>query len=162
MSALIVWTSGTPDGAARAGQVVRDLPAPAREGVHDAALVCWPRGSATPTTRMLPDLASDEALGEGFWGVLFGLIFYSPLLGAAVVSSGEAFSGSIAGFGIADTFVNRARDTVTPGTSALFVLGSDALVDHVRAAPGADQAASLLVTRLSPSQEGALRQVFVG
>ena len=162
MSALILWRSETPEGAEQASRFLRALPDPERGEVHDAALVCWPRGSSKPRTRVLPDLASDDALGEGFWGVLFSLIFYSPLLGAATVSSREAFSGSIADFGISDTFVNRVRDSITPGTSALFVLGSDALVDHVRVAHGAEQPVDLLVTRLSTREEGALRQVFVG
>ena len=162
MSALILWRSETPDGAERASRILLDLPCPAHEDVHDAALVCWAPGTGKPRTRVLPDLASDEALGDGFWGVLFSLIFYSPLIGAAVVSNEEAFSGSIADFGITDTFVNRVRDSVTPGTSALFLLGSDALVEHLRSLPGADPRADLLVTRLDRRQEGALRQVFVG
>ena len=162
MSALILWKSETPEGAERASKVLQDLPGAQRAGVHDAALVTWRWGTSKPTTRPMSDLASDQALGECFWGVLFGLIFYSPLLGAAVVSSGEAFSGSIGDFGISDTFVNRVRDTVTPGTSALFVLGSDSLADHVRGARGVEQPVDLLVTKLSRSQEGALRKVFVG
>jgi uncharacterized membrane protein len=161
MSVLILWRSGTTTDAERASRILRELSDTAGECVHDAAMVCWPLRSRKPSTRTLGDFASDQALGEGFWGVLFGLIFYSPLLGAAVVSSGEAFSGSFADFGISDTFVNRVRDTVTPGTSALFVLGSDALVKHLKAL-GVDPSADLLVTRLTKRQEGALRQVFVG
>ena len=162
MSALILWRSETPDGAERASRILLDLSGPAREDVHDAALVCWPRGTGKPRTRVLPDLATVDALGDGFWGVLFSLIFYSPLLGAAVVSNGEAFSGSIADFGITDTFVNRVRDSVTPGTSALFLLGSDALVDQLRNLQDPAHPADLLVTRMDPRQEVALRQVFVG
>jgi uncharacterized membrane protein len=162
MSTLILWKTDTADGAERASRILRDFSGAERESVYDVALVSWQRGSGKPTTRPLADLGSDQALGEGFWGVLFGLIFYSPLIGAAVASTTEPFSGSLADVGIDDTFVNRVRDTVTPGTSALFVFGSDALVDQVRGARGADQPVNLLVCKLSGRQEGVLRQVFVG
>ena len=162
MSTLAVWTFDTSHGAERGSQTLLALSGADRAMVHDAARVSWVLGTSKPTTRPIADLAWDEGLGEEFWGVLFGLIFYSPLLGAAVGSATGGLSGSLAGFGIDDTFVNRVRDTVTPGTSALFVLGSDPVVDRVRDALRIDQPVKLLVTRLNRLQEGSLRQVFAG
>ena len=159
---LVVWNSGTAADAACARGILQDLVGTDRESVHDAAMVSWPWGSRKPTTRVLADLRSERALGDEFWGMLFGVIFYSPLLCAAVSRATDAFSGSLADVGIDDTFVNRVRDSVTPGTWALFVLGSDALVDRVRGVPGLDQRSGVLVTKLSRRQLGALRQVFVG
>jgi uncharacterized membrane protein len=158
---LVVWNSGTAADAERARGILQDLVGTDRESVHDAAMVSWPRGSRKPSTCVLPDLRSDQALGEEFWGVLFGVIFYSPLLGAAVSRATDAIS-SLAEVGIDDTFVNRVRDSVTPGTWALFALGSDALVDRVRGVPGLRERSDLLLTKLDRRQVGALRQVFAG
>jgi len=162
MSTLTVWHFDTSYGATRGGQTLQSLPRDQREGVHDAARVSWVLGTGKPVTRLMPDVASDEALGEAFWGLLFGLIFFSPLLGAAVARATGGMSGGLNDFGIDDTFVNRVRDTVTPGTSALFVLGSDAVVDQMSDALSADRPGKVLVTRLSPRQKDFLRQVFVG
>jgi hypothetical protein len=53
----------------------------------------------------------------------------------------------------------RTRDQITPGTSALFVLTSDAVVDKVQEA-FAGQRAELLFTNLSKDQEDTLREAF--
>jgi uncharacterized membrane protein len=162
MSTLAVWVFDTSHGAERGSQALQDRPTAERARIHDAARVSWVLGSSKPTTGQIADLAWDEALGEEFWGVLFGLIFYSPLIGAAVGSATGGLSGSLSGFGIDDTFVNRVRDTVTPGTSALFVLGSDSVVDQLRDALRVNHPVKVLVTRLNQLQEGSLRQVFAG
>lgn len=162
MSTLSVWYFDGSDGAQRGALALQGLPVAERGTVHDAAQVSWVLGSGQPTTRLLPELAREEALGEGFWGVLFGLIFFSPLLGAAVGSATGGLSGSLAELGIHDTFVNRARDALTPGTSALFVLGSDMVVDEVHDALRFDQRVKVQVTKLTRQQVSRLRQVFVG
>lgn len=162
MSTLTVWKFDTTYGAENGAQTLRRLPGIERESVHDAARVSWVRGTSKPTTRLMHEFASDEALGDDFFGLLFAVIFFSPLVGAAVGSARGAFLGSLADFGIDDTFVNRVRDTVTPGTSALFLLGSDDAIDEVREALRVDPPVNVLVARLSSRQLGALRQVFVG
>ena len=99
------------------------------------------------------------ALGGMFWGLLFGLIFLVPLLGAAIGAAMGALSGSLADVGIDDTFIKRARDEITPGTSALFVLSSNAVQDRVREA-FAGHDIELLFTNLSREQEEKLRAAF--
>jgi uncharacterized membrane protein len=162
MSTLSVWKFDTCRGAGDAAQTLGDLPAAMRESVHDAAQVYWVSGRNQPTTRLVGDLASEEGLGADFFGLLFGFIFFSPLLGAAVGSAGGGMCGSLAEVGIDEVFVNRVRDDVNPGTSALFVLGSDAAIDELRDALWATPPVEVLVTRLSRRHVGALRQVFVG
>src|SRR5215211_6599203 len=65
------------------------------------------------------------------WGFLFGLIFFVPLLGMAIGAGMGALGGSLADFGIDDDFIKQVRERVTPGTSALFALTSEATVDRV-------------------------------
>ncbi len=70
-----------------------------------------------------------------------------------------ALAGSLTKVGIDEDFVKSIRDKVTPGTSALFVMTSDAVLDKVRGAfPAAD--AELIHTNLSNEDEAALRQAF--
>ncbi|HTU08841.1 MAG TPA: DUF1269 domain-containing protein, partial [Trebonia sp.] len=67
--------------------------------------------------------------------------------------------GSLADVGISDAFINSVRQKVTPGTSALFLLSSDAVEDRVRAEfAGTD--AELISTNLSADQEAKLREAF--
>jgi uncharacterized membrane protein len=61
--------------------------------------------------------------------------------------------------GIDDDFIKQVREKVTPGTSALFVMTSGAVVDKVHAA-FAGQQAELLTTNLSEEEEQRLRSVF--
>lgn len=127
--------------------------------VHDAASVTWLEGAKKPKTRQLHDLTGVGALGGSFWGSLFGLIFFVPLLGMAIGAAMGALSGFMADVGIDDDFIRSVRDKVTPGTSALFVLTSGAVVDRVRDAFEGQQI-ELVETNLSADQEAALREVF--
>ena len=99
------------------------------------------------------------ALGGSFWGFLFGLIFFVPLLGLAIGAASGALAGSLTDVGIDDDFIDKVRAEVTPGTSALFVLTGNAVVDKVKDA-FADDTAALIFTNLSEEQEAALREAF--
>jgi uncharacterized membrane protein len=99
------------------------------------------------------------ALGGGFWGLLFGLIFFVPILGLAIGAATGALFGSLADVGISDEFIDRVREQVTPGTSALFLLSSDAVIDRIRA-EFKDTAPELISTNLSADQEEKLREAF--
>jgi uncharacterized membrane protein len=160
MAALTVWRFDTVDGAAEASEILQALARQDLIVLHDAATVEWESGKNKPRTRQLTSTAAIGALGGGFWGLLFGLIFFVPLLGAAIGVVSGALAGSLADVGIDDRFINRVRDRVTPGTSALFVLTSDAVVDRVQEAFAAGPKAELIFTNLSDEQEAALREVF--
>ena len=83
-----------------------------------------------------------------------------PLLGAAIGAATGALAGSLNDVGIDDSFINKVRDQVTPGTSALFVMTSDAVIDKVHEAFAGHAPSELLFTNLSHEQETALRDVF--
>ena len=160
MPALMVWRFDTTLGAEQASAILRDLADADVIALEDAATVVWEEGRSKPRTHQLTGTTGAGALGGGFWGLLFGLIFFVPLLGAAIGAATGALAGSLADVGIDDGFINRVRDQVTPGTSALFVLTSDAVVDRVHDAFTGGPQAELIVTDLSPEQEAALREVF--
>lgn len=159
MSTLSVWRFDTPDGADNAVATLGDLAKQQLISVHDAATVSWPAGAKKPKTRQINNLVGAGALGGAFWGMLFGLLFLVPLLGAAIGAAAGALTGKLTDVGIDDDFIKRVRDEVTPGTSALFVLTSDAVRDRVEEA-FAGQRAELLFTNLSKEQEDRLREAF--
>jgi uncharacterized membrane protein len=160
MATLTVWMFESPSGADHAA---RRLQEPTRRNtviLHDAATVSWEPTESKPRTRQLASTAGLAALGGSFWGLLFGVIFFVPLVGAAVGAATGAVAGSLADVGIDDSFINKVRDHVTPGTSALFVLGSDAVRDEIRSVCAPHRPTDLILTNLSPEQEEALRSVF--
>jgi uncharacterized membrane protein len=121
--------------------------------------VSWEVDKKKPKTRQLNNLAAAGALGGTFWGMLFGLIFFVPLLGAAVGAAIGALTGSLADVGIDDSFINAVKQQVTPGTSALFLLTSDAVVDRIKQ-EFPDSHARLIASNLSADQEAKLREAF--
>ena len=159
MSTLSVWRFETPDGADRAVKTLGDLARERLITIHDAATVSWPEGAKKPKTRQLNDLAGQGALGGAFWGMLFGLLFLVPLLGAAIGAAAGALAGKFSDVGISNEFIARARERITPGSSALFVLSSDAVVDRVKQEFSGQQV-ELLFTNLSTEQEAKLREAF--
>jgi uncharacterized membrane protein len=159
MATLTVWKFDTPDGAERATETLTNLQKQELIKVHDAAMVSWPEGRKKPKTRQLSGLAGAGALGGAFWGLLFGLLFFIPLLGMAVGAAMGALAGSMTDVGIDDDFIASVRQRVTPGTSALFVMTSDAVQDRVQEAFEGQQM-ELIATNLSSDEESRLREVF--
>lgn len=159
MATLSVWRFDTATGADEAIATLERLASQRLIAVHDAATVSWPANAKRPKTRHLSNLAGAGALGGAFWGLLFGLLFFVPLLGMAVGAAMGALTGSMANVGIDDEFVKRTRDELTPGTSGLFVLTSDAVLDKVADAFSGQQP-HLVSTNLSNEQEKALRDAF--
>jgi uncharacterized membrane protein len=159
MATMTVWKFPTANGAAIAEETLVDLQRKELIQIHDAAMVTYPEGARKPKTRQLRSLAGAGALGGAFWGFLFGLIFFVPLLGMAIGAGMGALTGSMADVGIDDAFIRRMRDEIQPGTSALFVLSSGAVVDKVKDAFKGQQM-MLVETNLSHEQEDKLREAF--
>jgi uncharacterized membrane protein len=157
MATLTVWKFDDAAGAATAEQALAELQKEGLIQIADAAVVEWDPSRKKPKTRQLHNLTGAGALSGSFWGLLFGMIFFVPLLGMVVGAATGALTGSLSDVGIDDDFIRRTRDTITPGTSALFLLSSDAVVDKVaeRVPRG-----ELIHTNLSEEEEQALREVF--
>jgi uncharacterized membrane protein len=161
MATMTVWKFPSPDGAEGAEKTLLDLQKRGLITVHDAAVVSFEEGARKPKTKQLHSLTGAGALGGAFWGMLFGLIFLVPLLGAAIGAGIGALAGGMADVGIDDDFIKRARAEIKPGTSALFLLSSDAVVDKVKD-EFANTPMTLVETNLSNEQEDKLREVFGG
>jgi len=160
VATLTVWRYDSPEGARQAADILADLERAHQIVVEDAAIVTWEVGHRKPRTQQLTATSAAGALGGGFWGLLFGLIFFVPLLGAAIGAASGAIAGSLTDVGIDDGFINRVRDQVTPGTSALFVLSSDGVLERVEESFVAGPRGELIHTSLTADQEAALREIF--
>ena len=161
METFTVWQFDSAEGAEESLHVLERLQRERLIEIDDAAIVSWPEDAKKPKTKQLHSLAGAGALGGAFWGFLFGLIFFVPLLGLALGAATGALSGSLGDVGIDDAFIKDVRSNVKPGTSALFLMTSGAVVDKV-----ADELedvmghATLLHTNLSNEQEAKLREAF--
>jgi uncharacterized membrane protein len=83
-----------------------------------------------------------------------------PLLGMAIGALTGALSGSLTDVGIDDDFIKTTRDKVTPGTSALFLLSSDAVTDRIAEEFKQLPPHELIASNLSSDEETKLREVF--
>lgn len=159
MATLTVVKFPSATGADAALETLQRLQKEQLINVLDAATVSWPAGRKKPKTRQLHNLAAGGALGGGFWGMLFGLIFLVPLFGLAIGAAAGALAGSLGDVGIDDRFIKEVREKVTPGSSALFLMSSDAVLEKVRDAFEGTQM-ELIQTNLSSEDEKRLKEVF--
>ncbi|MDY7102499.1 MAG: DUF1269 domain-containing protein [Actinomycetota bacterium] len=155
MATLTALEFPTAGGADAALSTVQELSTQNLIKIHDGAIVTWPEGKKKPKTRELNDMKSAGALSGAFWGMLFGLLFFIPILGAAM----GALAGAFTDVGISNEFIAKVREKVTPGTSALFLLTSDAVTDRVLEAMSKHEF-ELVATNLSGEQEAQLREAF--
>jgi uncharacterized membrane protein len=159
MANLTVWKFSDPAGASQALRTLKELQDEALIVLHDAAIVEWPEGRNKPATRQLQDLVGPGALHGAFWGLLFGLLFFVPFFGLAAGAAGGALVGSLRDVGIDDDFIKQVKSSVTPGTSALFLLSSSGAVDRI-SQRFIGTHPELISSSLSEEEEARLRQVF--
>jgi uncharacterized membrane protein len=159
MATLTVFKFPTTDGAGKMLEKVKSLQKAELVKIQDAATVTWEVGQKSPKTKQAVNLAGMGALDGAFWGMLFGLIFFVPLFGLAVGAAMGALSGKMADYGISDEFIEKTRVAVTEGTSALFLMTSDAVQDKVIAElKGYDF--ELIASNLTKEQEDSLMAAF--
>ncbi|WP_240664236.1 DUF1269 domain-containing protein [Methanosarcina sp. MSH10X1] len=139
--------------------MIQDLSKQNLINLHDAAIVTWPADKKKPKTKQLSDLSGVGSMSGAFWGLLFGLIFFVPIFGMVVGAALGALTGSMADVGISDDFIKSVRSKVTPGTSALFLMTSDAVKDRVFEAMQQFNF-EIIATNLSREEEEKLRAAF--
>ena len=159
MATLTVLKFSTPEGAQKMLAKVEALQKSQLIKVQDAAIVTWPQGKKAPKTKQAVNLAGLGALDGAFWGMLFGLIFFVPFFGMAIGAAMGALSGKMGDYGIDDEFIKKTRDQVTEGTSALFLLTSDAVVDKVVDELKGEQF-EIIASNMTKEQEDELRKAF--
>jgi uncharacterized membrane protein len=161
MSTLSVLKFSTPDGAAQLLDTVKAMTKQQLIVIEDAAIVAWPNGAKKPKTQQLVSMSGAGALGGAFWGMLFGLLFFMPFMGLAIGAAIGGLMGKFNDYGIDDKFIGSIRSQVTEGTSALFLLTREAVVDKV-VAELRKYEFEIISTNLSAEQEAQLRAELAG
>jgi len=159
MATITVLKFQTDKGAEEALGLVKSLSKQHLINLQDAAIVTWPEGKKKPKTKQLANLAGLGALDGAFWGMLFGLIFFVPFFGMAIGAALGALSGKFSDYGIDDDFIKSVQGKVTEGTSALFLMTSDAVLDKVADAFKGIEF-EIVTTNLSNEEEEELREAF--
>ncbi len=159
MATLVVLKFPTAEGAQTMLYSLENLQKQQLIQIDDGAIVTWPAGASKPKTQQLRSMTGVGALGGAFWGLLFGLLFFIPFFGLAVGAAIGALMAHFANYGISQDFIDQVRAKITPGTSALFLLSSGAVVDKVAEAVK-DQQFEIIQTNLSKEQEDQLKAAF--
>lgn len=132
MSTLTAWKFGGTEGADAAVLRLKQLDHQELIDVLDVAVVRWPEYSAVPLAQ---EHVTDEA------------------------SKMSALVNKVRKAGIDSAMVESVKGDITPGTSALVLLSSDATIDTVaKAFEG--QGMELIRSDLSVQQEDQLRTAF--
>jgi uncharacterized membrane protein len=109
--------------------------------------------------------SSDVALGlasaGSAVGLIVGAIFLQPWIGSLVGLSAGAIAGARLSLGIDEKFLKEVGATVTPGTSAIFMLGHIPQFEKIEAKLGPLlKGGKILQTSVSPErEEEALRML---
>ncbi|WP_017662318.1 DUF1269 domain-containing protein [Baaleninema simplex] len=126
--------------------------------LEDAAVVIKDQKGKVKLNQAINLTAAGAASG-GFWGLLIGTLFLSPIFGAAVGAAGGAIGGALSDIGVDDDFMKDLGESMTPGSSALFLLvrkvTPDKVLDDV-----AQYGGKVLRTSLSKDKEAQLQEVL--
>lgn len=126
--------------------------------LEDAAVVVR-KEDGKVKVKQATDLVGQGALGGAFWGMLIGIIFWMPWLGAAIGALSNAAAGHFSDIGVDDIFIKEVGETIEPGHSALFLLVREAtpekMVNELKEYKG-----KILQTSLSPEGEAKLKETF--
>jgi uncharacterized membrane protein len=131
---------------------------PRHSGLRDAAVVIR-HCDGTVEVEQAVDLVGTGTLGGTFWGMLIGLIFFTPSLGLAVGALTGAHNGRFNDFGVDEDFVRALEPQIKPGRSALLLLLAEDTRDRL-IAEVANAAVTVVQTSLSSSQEARLEALF--
>lgn len=104
--------------------------------------------------------ASSSGLSGAAFGTLIGLLFLNPLVGAviggAIGAGSGALAGSLADYGIDDGLIKEIAQTITPNSSALFLLVRKAQPEKVMAEL-ADVRGRIIRSSLAPESEAKIQ-----
>jgi uncharacterized membrane protein len=109
--------------------------------------------------------AASGGLWGALWGTLVGLLFLNPLIGFAMGTMVGAGTGALAGalsdYGIDDNFVRELAKTLSPNSSAIFILVRKMQPEKVLSELSRFRG-RVLRTSLSPEQEARLQAALSG
>lgn len=159
MTAFTVWKFDNPEGAESAAENLKQAASEGLITVVDHAVVSWPAGEASPTTKQAHDSAWRGTGLGAFWGLLLGTLFFVPVIGAAAGAAIGALARHTEGVGIDRKQLETIREQVTAGTSALFAVTQDGDLDRV-GERFHGMSGKLIATNLTEAERATLLESF--
>jgi uncharacterized membrane protein len=162
VSTLTVWRYDTPLGAEAAEVRLKAVQEQGALTVHDAITVAWMPGAHQPHIGHFRHATSSAAGKGSVLGALIGMLVLAPAPGAAAGAGIAAIAQRLRGIGIDQGFLEDVISHLTPGTSALLVLSSNADPDVVRPMVERGMARGdvvLLLAELSDDAPAAIRDL---
>jgi uncharacterized membrane protein len=133
MSNLVVLTFEDPYQAGEAFEVLKKAQQSGNLAIDDAAVIVKDESGKVDVKNQLDKGVKMGAVGGSLLGLLLGGLFF-PIAGLAIGALGGALVGKTFNMGVDQKFVKDVTETLKPGTSALFVIGSSSNPDAISAA----------------------------
>jgi uncharacterized membrane protein len=130
MSQLLVLTFEDTEQAGQAFEALKKAQKGGHLKIDDAAVIVKQESGKVEIKNQLDTGVKWGAVGGGVLGLLLAGIFF-PLAGLAVGAIGGALVGKAMGLGVDKKFIRDVTETLKPGSSALFVIGSGGNADVV-------------------------------
>ena len=123
MSQLVVLTFEDTEQAGAAFEALKNVQHSGGLKLDDAAVIVKDESGKVHVKNQLDTGVKWGAIGGGVIGLLLASVFF-PLAGLAIGAIGGALVGKAMNLGVDQKFVKDVTETLKPGSSALFVIGS--------------------------------------
>ena len=133
MSNLVVLTFEDTVQAGQAYNALKKAQSAGHLKIDDAAVIVKQESGKVEIKNQLDIGVKRGVLGGSVLGLLLAGLFF-PVAGLAIGVIGGALVGKTLDLGIDKKFVQDVTETLKPGTSALFVIGSGGHADRVASA----------------------------
>ena len=123
MSQLIVLTFDDTEQAGAALEALKKASSSGHLKIDDAAVIVKDETGKIDIKNQLDTGTKWGAVGGGLIGLILASVFF-PLAGLAIGAIGGALVGKSLNLGVDQKFVKDVTESLKPGSSALFVIGS--------------------------------------
>ncbi len=130
MSNLIVLTFDDTEQAGQAFAALKKAQSDGNINIDDSAVIVKDESGKVEIKNQMDKGVKWGAVGGGLLGLLLASVFF-PLAGLVIGALGGALVGKSLDLGVDKKFVKEVTESLKPGSSALFVIGSSAHADVV-------------------------------
>jgi uncharacterized membrane protein len=123
MSNLVVLTFNDTEQAGQVFEAVKQAQSSGQVNVEDAAVIVKDESGKVHLKNQLDKTIAIGAVGGGILGLMIASVFF-PLAGLAFGAISGGLIGKSLDKGVDQKFVKDVTETLKPGSSALFVIGS--------------------------------------
>jgi uncharacterized membrane protein len=123
MSNLIVLTFDDTEQAGQVFEAIKQAQAGEHVKIEDAAVIVKDEAGKVHIKNQMDKTVAVGAVGGGILGLMIASVFF-PLAGLVIGAIGGGLIGKSMDKGVDQKFVKDVTETLKPGTSALFVIGS--------------------------------------